>query len=183
MKRHPAVRLLESRRVASGRVFELLAESIELPSGLRQDLLVVEHPGAVAIVPLFDDHSVLLVRQYRHAIGEWLLEIPAGRCEPGEALEATARRELEEEAGLRARTVEALASFYPAPGFCSERITLFLARGLSPVAEGRAPLDPDEELELVRLPLHEALEAVASDGKSWIALSRAVARLATSPPG
>lgn len=177
MKRHPAVRLLASQRVAGGRAFEVLAESVELPSGLRQDLLVIDHPGAVAVVPLFDDGEVLLVRQYRHALGAWLLEIPAGRVEAGEAPEQAARRELEEETGLRAGVLEELGGFHPAPGFCSERIALFAARSPLPVGEQRAPHDADEEFELVRMTLDAALAATAEDAKSWIALTRLKQRL------
>jgi ADP-ribose pyrophosphatase len=174
MKRHPAVRLLESREVIAGRAFRVLSEVVELPSGLRQDLLVIEHPGAVAIVPVLDDGRILLVRQYRHAIGEWLVEIPAGRLELRETPAAAARRELEEETGLRAARLDELGVFFPAPGFCSERIWLFAAHGLAEAPADRAPMDSDEEFEVLRLAPQEALEAVRADAKSWIALTRFV---------
>jgi len=171
VNRHPDVKLLDSRLIHRGRVFDVVQESLQLPSGLRQDLTLIEHPGAVGVVALFDDASVLLVRQYRHAIGEWLLEIPAGRLERGEDAQRGAARELEEETGHRAERWRQLRVFYPAPGFCSEVITLFLAEGLTPVASGRRAADEDEEFELVRLPLAEARAAVLRDAKSWIALT------------
>jgi ADP-ribose pyrophosphatase len=109
------------------------------------------------------------VRQYRHAVRDWLLEIPAGRLERAEDPLHAAQRELEEETGYRARDWSALLSFYPAPGFCSERMTLFHARGLERVDVGRKPKDHDEEIEVVRLSAREALRQAASDAKSWIA--------------
>jgi ADP-ribose pyrophosphatase len=176
MERHPDVRLTSTERIASGRVFDVVHERLVLPSGLRQELDVVVHPGAVAIAPLLDDGRVVLVRQYRHAIGRWHVEIPAGRLERGEDPQATARRELEEETGYRCSALDPLGELFPAPGFCSEKIHLFAARGLTEVAAGRAPMDADEEFEVLRLPLADAIEAVSSDAKSWIALTRVAAR-------
>src|SRR5688572_722207 len=184
MERHPDVRVLQSERVASRRVFDVVHEQVVLPSGLRQELDVVDHPGAVAIAPVLDDGRIVLVRQYRHAIGAWLVEIPAGRLERGEEPPTAARRELEEETGYRCGVLEPLGPIFPAPGFCSEVIHLFAARALVEVASGRAPMDPDEEFELLRLPWERALEVVASDAKSWIALTRiapALARHAVRP--
>jgi ADP-ribose pyrophosphatase len=176
MERHPDVRLTSSERVVAGRVFDVVHERVVLPSGLIQELDVVEHPGAVAIAPVLDDGRIVLVRQYRHAIGRWFVEIPAGRLERGEDPEATARRELEEETGYRCAALEPLGELFPAPGFCSEKIHLFAARGLVEVASGRAPMDADEEFELLRLPLESAIAAVATDAKSWIALTRVAGR-------
>lgn len=154
-----------------GRVFEVVEESLQLPSGLRQDLTLIDHPGAVAVVALFDDGSVLLVRQYRHALGEWFLEIPAGRVERGEDRLVAAQRELEEETGYRATSWRVLRTICPAPGFCSEWITLFVAEGLSESTGARLAADDDEELELVRMPLDAARTAAARDAKSAIALT------------
>ena len=163
MKRHADVRVHASERVFGGRIFDLVSESIELPSGLRQDLVVVDHPGAVCIAPVLDTGELVLVRQYRHAAGDWLTEIPAGRLEPGEDPETAARRELEEETGYRAAHWERATAFLAAPGFCSEVLTLFVARGLEEVPGGGLPQDDDEELELVtRTP--EAILAGAVDG-------------------
>lgn len=163
MKRHPDVRLHASERLFEGRIFDLVSESIQLPSGLRQELVVVDHPGAVCIAPVLASGELVLVRQYRHAAGDWLTEIPAGRLEPGESPETAARRELEEETGYRAADWRRASDFLAAPGFCSEVLTLFLARDLTPVPGGGLPQDDDEELELVSL-TPEAILAAAGDG-------------------
>lgn len=163
-------------------MFEVVRERIRLSSGLEQDLAIVRHPGAVGIVPLWDDGTVTLVRQYRHAVGRELLEIPAGRLDPGEALEAAALRELEEETGLRAARLRALGSFFPAPGFCSEELHLFVASGLVPAGSARRPADPDEELANERVPLREAARRCSQDAKSYMALSRLICDLHPGSP-
>jgi ADP-ribose pyrophosphatase len=118
---------------------------------------VVEHPGAVAIVPVFDDGDVLLIRQFRGAPGEELFEIPAGTLEPGESPLETARREVVEETGYRGRRWSKIARFYTAPGFCTEIMHVFLARGLEPA---HAVGDADEVIRPLRMPLAEALRLV-----------------------
>ena len=136
-----------------GRIFDLVFAELTLPSGVEQELWIVEHPGAVAIAPVTEAGELVLVRQYRHAAREVLVEIPAGRLERGEARFEAARRELAEETGTRARHWRELAAFLPAPGFCSERIVLFEARGLEAIADRDAPRpDADEDLEVLRLP-------------------------------
>ena len=156
-----------------GKIFDLVATELTLPSGIRQKLWVVEHPGAVAIAPVTEDGRLLLVRQYRHAAREPLIELPAGRLEPGETPLDAARRELAEETGHAARRWRKLVTFLPAPGFCSERIHLFEARELEPVS---ARPDEDEDLEVLRLAPERVLE-VARDGKTllaaaWLLLGR-----------
>ena len=170
MNRHPDIRVTASREVHRGRVFAVLAESLLLPSGRRQDVELVVHGGAVCVAPLLDTGELLLVRQYRHATGEWLVEIPAGRVEPGEERARTAERELEEETGHRAASIELLREFYAAPGFCSEWMSLYVARGLRPIEGQRRAADPDEELELVRMRPAELLRA-ARDAKTLVAAS------------
>jgi ADP-ribose pyrophosphatase len=169
-------RVLRSETLHRGRVFDVVREEIELASGLRQSLSIVRHPGAVGVVALFPDGSVALVRQYRHAIGRELLEIPAGRLEAGEAPESAALRELEEETGLRGSHPESLGSFFPAPGFCSEELHLFVVRDPRPAGVDRAPQDADEELSVRIVPLALALELCSQDAKSWIALTRLAQR-------
>lgn len=168
----PSVQLLASESIFRGRVFEVVRERIRLKSGLEQDLAIVRHPGAVGILPLWDDGTVTLVRQYRHAVGRELLEIPAGRLEPGEVAEAAALRELEEETGLRAKELRSLGSFFPAPGFCSEELHLFVATGLEPAHGSRRAADPDEEITSVRVPLRDATQLCFQDAKSYMALAR-----------
>lgn len=163
------VERLASEVLLRGPVFEVVAERLRLPSGREQSLQLVRHRGAVAVAPLFDSGELLLVRQYRAAAQDWLVEVPAGRLEADEVPRVAAERELEEETGHRAHRWDVLVSFLPAPGFCSEHMTLFLARGLEPVAAPRAP-DPDEEVELVRRRPEEVLAAgEVRDAKTLLA--------------
>ena len=168
MDHDPAVELVSSATLHRGPIFWLQREHIRLPSGLEQDLEIVRHAGAVAIAALDAEGRMLLVRQYRHPAGTWLVEVPAGRVEPGEEELSAARRELEEETGHRAAHWSLLRRFWPAPGFCSERMTLFLAQGLEEAGSSRLEHDPDEELELLRLTPREALER-AQDAKTLVA--------------
>lgn len=163
----------QERVLLRGKIFDLVATRLTLPSGVEQEVWVVEHPGAVAIAPVTEDGELLLVRQYRHAARGLVVELPAGRMEPGEAPLDTARRELAEETGHSARRWRELVTFLPAPGFSSERIHLFEARELEPVP---ARPDEDEDLEVLRLPPERVLE-VARDGKTllaaaWLLLGR-----------
>lgn len=169
MQRNPAVRVTSSRIVHAGRVFDVVRETIVLPSGLEQVLEIVDHPGAVAVAAVDERGELLLVRQYRHACGDWLLEIPAGRVEPGEDRLVAAMRELEEETGHRARHWEVLREFFAAPGFCSEWLTVFLARDLVAVGEGALEKDHDEELEIVRRAPATLFDGDVRDAKTLIA--------------
>lgn len=168
MERHPDVELLASETAFRGPIFDVVLESVRLPSGLRQDLAVVDHRGAVCVAPVLADGRILCVRQYRHATGEWLVELPAGRLEADEDPLAAARRELEEETGFRAGRFGPPREFYPAPGFCSERMTLFAAFDLEPVAGGGLACDADEELAVARLSAAELLDS-ARDAKTLVA--------------
>lgn len=132
---------------------------------------VIEHPGSLAIAPLASSGRLLLVRQYRHAVGRSLWEIPAGRAEPGETLESGARRELREETGCTASEMEHLCSLHPTPGYASEIVHLFAASGLQ---SGAQQLDEDEQIEIREVSLNEALAMQASgeivDMKTVVAL-------------
>jgi ADP-ribose pyrophosphatase len=172
MKRHPLVELRSSALLHRGRAFDVVRERIALPSGLEQDLVIVDHPGAVGVLAIDGERRVLLVRQYRHAVGDWLVEIPAGRIESGESALNAAQRELEEETGLHASAWSDLGGFYAAPGFCSEWMHLFAAEDLTDAGPGRAGHDADEELQVLRVELPQALRLAAQDAKSWIALQR-----------
>lgn len=184
MNPHPPIELVHSERVYQGRYFHLIKDRLRLPSGRPQEIEVLVHPGAVCIAPLTASGELLLVRQYRHAVGEWLLELPAGRLEHGEERALAARRELEEETGFRAHKLELLREFYAAPGFCSEWMSLYLATELEPAGAGARAPDPDEELELVRLTPAQAL-AQTRDAKTLIAcallLNRALTTQAPHP--
>ena len=168
MQRHPAIRVHSTDTLLRSKIFDIVRERLELPSGLQQDLVIVDHPGAVCVAPVLPDGRFVLVRQYRHATGEWLLEIPAGRLEAGETPEQAARRELEEETGYRADSFELLRSLWPAPGFCSEQIHLFLATGLESLPGGGLEADEDEELEVVTMGAEEILRE-SNDAKTLAA--------------
>lgn len=162
---------MSERRVQRGARFELITERVTLPNGRSAVVDLLDHPGAAAILPFLADGRVLLIRQYRHAVGAHLLEIPAGKLDPGETPAACAVRELEEETGYRAGRVEALGGLWPSPGFTNERIHLFTAHDLAPTEQR---LEADELIELEPLPLAEALRRVRSgeisDAKSALAL-------------
>ena len=135
------------------------------------DIEIVHHNGGAGTLPLFEDGSVALVRQWRYPLGRYSLEIAAGRIEPGHSPEETAARELEEELGYRALELRKIGEFNVAPGYCNERIFLYLATGLKESAQN---LDDDEEIEVVKLPFEEALARVCAgeidDAKSIIML-------------
>jgi ADP-ribose pyrophosphatase len=167
-----------ARQIYKGRVVDLRLEEVTLPNGETITLEVVHHPGASAIVAIDAQDAVALIRQLRHAAGGYIWEVPAGTLAPGEAPEACARRELREETGLAAAEWTALGSILTTPGFCDERIHLFLARALSDATQ---ELDRDEVLTVSRIPLPRALAMVRSgeieDAKSIAALHRAAALL------
>jgi ADP-ribose pyrophosphatase len=150
-----------SREIYTGRIVQLSVETVTLPNGATVDLEIVHHPGASAVVPLRSDGAVLLVRQYRHAAAGYLLEIPAGTLHRGEDPRDCARRELEEEVGCRADRLDYLCTIFTTPGFTDERIHLYRAAGLTP---GTQALDPDEVLDVVAMPLDEAIREIERGG-------------------
>ena len=168
---------MSERRVQRGAQFELITDRIALPNGRSILLDLLKHPGAAAVVPFLDDGRVLLIRQYRFATGGYLLEVPAGKLDPGEAPEACAARELEEETGYRADRLQKLGAIWPSPGFTDEKIHLFAASELRPTAQR---LEPDEVIELVPMTLDEALRRVREgeieDAKTGMALLLAAER-------
>ncbi len=173
--------MVSSRKVFSGRAVRLRVDEVRLePEGRAARREVVEHPGAVALVPLTADGQVLLVRQYRYAAGRELLEIPAGTLEPGEDPEVCARRELEEETGRRAVGLEHLASVFTSPGFCDELMHIYLAR-LEEGPGGQSHPDEDERIVLEAMPFEEALALALGgrmgDAKSVAGLALAATRL------
>ncbi|HOS95148.1 MAG TPA: NUDIX hydrolase [Armatimonadota bacterium] len=154
---------LSSETIFSGRVVSLRVDTVRLPGGRTSTREVVAHPGAVAIVPLTDDGQIVLIRQYRQAAGQVLLEIPAGTLDKGEAPEACARRELAEETGLLAGRLVRLIGSYLAPGYSSELLHVFLGVDLGP-ADGPDVMDADENIETLTVPVAEAVEWVL-DGR------------------
>ena len=171
-------KILSTEKRFTGRAFGVRVDRIQLADGRETVLEIVEHVGSVAIVPLAEDGGIWFVRQYRHAAGRELLELPAGTRNPGEAPEACAGRELREEIGLRADRMTAIGGFFLAPGYATEYMHVFLAERLT---ADPLPADPDEELIAEKLPrdkIRELLEAGAiEDGKTVAALAIAFQRL------
>ncbi len=171
--------LLATERRYQGRIIHLDLDTVEFPDGSTGQLEMVRHPGAAAVVPMVDspeapDPRVLLLRQFRHAADGMIWEIPAGRLDPGETPEECARRELLEEAGMRAGQVEQLTTIFTTPGFTDERIHLFLARDLQPDQHRR---EPDEFIEVHVRPWSDVMRMVEQgeirDGKTLVALLHA----------
>ena len=164
-------------RVYDGRIVKLDVDEVRIPNGNVVTLEIIRHRGAAAVVPVDDEGRAVLIRQYRHATSGYLLEVPAGTLDPGEAPEACALREVEEETGLRAARLEPLGWIWTTPGFTDERIWLYLATGLTPTASAH---ESDEVITVERLPFAEAVEKAASgeitDAKSVCALLRASTR-------
>jgi len=156
--------VVSSAELARGRLVTLRTDKVRTPDDQLAERDVVIHPGAVAVLALDDDQQVLLIRQYRHPVRRLLWEIPAGlRDVAGEQPWATARRELLEEAGYRARDWQVLADYYTSPGFSTERLRVFLARDLEFVPEAERDFVPEaEEAQLLPawLPLDEAVRKV-----------------------
>ena len=166
-----------SKEIYRGRIVELVLDTVR-EGDLTYTREVVRHPGGAGIVAVFDDRTVALVRQYRHPTMRYVLEIPAGKLEEGERPEESAARELEEELGVVAARMEPLSEFFTTPGFCAEKLWVFLATGLTETAQH---LESDELIEIVRVPFARALEMVRSreieDAKSIIGLLLAAQRL------
>ena len=150
-------RVEAEREIFQGRVIRLVDRDLVLPNGRRTTFNIVEHPGAVAIVPVHSNGDVVLLRQFRPTIGAEIYEIPAGTIERGEAPLATAKREIIEETGFKASRWSKIAEFYTAPGFCTELMHVYVARGLSPAS---ADGDADEVLRPVRMSIKAALKLI-----------------------
>lgn len=164
--------IIGGETIYAGKLLTVRRDQVRLANGREAVREVVVHPGAVAVVPVLPDGRVVLVRQYRHAAGRALLEIPAGTLDqPGEAVEAAAARELREETGYSAAHLALLVAFYTAPGFCTERITLFLATGLT--RGEQEPMDDEaitiEEVAIADLPVLIARGEIA-DAKTLTGL-------------
>jgi len=170
-------KILSSQKVFDGHVFSVTIDMVS-EGELTYQRDVVHHGGSAVIVPVFDDGTVALVRQYRHPAVRYLLEAPAGTLAKGERPEVGAARELQEELGLIAARLEKLSEFFVSPGFCEEKMWVYLATELS---EGPPAPEEDEILEVVRLPIGDALEMITSgeiqDAKTIIGLMLAAPRV------
>nr|WP_170109725.1 NUDIX hydrolase [Melghirimyces profundicolus] len=162
---------LNSRIIFEGRLIRVQLDEVELPDGNTSTRELVKHPGAVTVMAVTEENRMVFVRQYRKPLEKEILEIPAGKLEPGEDPEECARRELEEETGYKAKALKHVVSMYTSPGFADERLHLYEARGL---AEGQFRPDSEEFVERVELTLEEAFERMAAgeicDAKTVTAL-------------
>lgn len=169
---------LSSRLIYSGRVFNLRVDRVQYPDGNTTSLDILEHGGAVVILPVDADNRLVMIRQYRHPTGRMLLEFPAGTLEKDEAPEICARRELREETGYAAENLERLGGIYLAPGYSTEYLHVFLATGLH---EDPLPKDGDEWLDVEVLSYTELQECLQKgeleDAKSLAGLYLAGDRL------
>lgn len=176
----PIPHLLESKEIFRGRVFDVTVDTVREGDKIYQRE-VVHHPGSAVIIPVFEDDTVALVCQYRHPAGRYLLEAPAGTLQRGERPEEGAARELEEELGVVAGNMEKLTEFFVSPGFCEEKMWLYLATEL---IKTKQQLEDDEILEVVRIPYSQALEMITAgeieDAKTIIGLMLAAPRIGPS---
>ncbi|MCC2640567.1 MAG: nudF [Nitrospira sp.] len=165
--------------IYKGSVVTLNVDTVRLPNGHTIDLEIIRHPGASAVVPLKEDGTVVLIRQFRHAANGFIYEIPAGKLHSQEDPLDCAARELEEEVGYKAGRFELLSSIFTAPGFADEVIHIYLATGLTP---GTQNLDEDEVLEVVEMPLRDAVlkiqDGTIRDGKTIVGLQAVYIRQA-----
>ncbi|HET8944297.1 MAG TPA: NUDIX hydrolase [Dehalococcoidia bacterium] len=172
-------RVLQSTRLYDGRIMALRVDTVLMPNGREATREIVEHAPVVAVVPIDENGDVVLVRQYRLATGDVMLEVPAGLVDEGEEIEAAAQRELQEEIGYRAGHLERLAGFFVSPGFCTEFIHVFLALGLE---QSDLDADEDEDITVERVPLAEAARLVETgeirDAKSIVGILMARDRMA-----
>jgi ADP-ribose pyrophosphatase len=155
---------LHSRRlVHQGRIFRIEIDRVTLPGGHTVDLEVVRHPGSVVLLPVPRPDHIVLIRQYRYSIDQWIWELPAGSLKPGENPDEAAARECEEEIGLAPGKVTRLRGYYPTPGFCDEQMIYYRCEELrAPAPDSTARKDEDEELEPRTFALTEARQLVAS---------------------
>ena len=169
-------KLISSNLAWKGRVFSVYSDTVQEPGGFTNTRDVIRHNGSIVILAVDEsknpkDPEVIIERQYRHAAGQFLLELPAGRIEPGEAPLAAAKREMIEETGYRAKRWTHLTKYFASPGFLGESMNIYLARDIS---AGKAQPEADEQIEVIRIKLSELLKMIAADkihdGKTLIGI-------------
>lgn len=165
---------MKSEKLYEGRIINLKLETVELPDKKYTKREIIDHPGSVGIVPVTEDNKIILVKQFRKALEKPLLEIPAGKLEHGEEPVGCAVRELKEETGFDCDKIQFLLEFYTSPGFCNEKVYLFLATGLY---EGVAEPENDEYIEVIKFEINELLNMIhngeITDSKTIIGVTMA----------
>jgi len=163
--------LIRSETLSQGRAFKIRRDYLKTPNGHETRLEIIEHGGSVVLIPIDDDGNLLFVRQYRHAVGKDLLELPAGTRDNDEPFEECAAREIREETGMQAGKLQKVGEFYLAPGYSSEFMVVFLATALK---DNPLDADDDEFLQVEKIPLKQAIQMVERgdipDAKSLAAL-------------
>ena len=173
---------ISSKRIYEGKIINLKVDEVNLPNGRTSKRELIEHPGAVAILAITADNKIIMVEQYRKALERSIVEVPAGKLEKGESPETTAMRELEEETGYTADSLQLIQSFSTSPGFADEVVHLFFAEGLRK-SESGAVTDDDEFVELMEVSVEEAEQMMLDnriyDAKTAFAVLWAKQRLST----
>ena len=173
-------KVLRSEKKYSGKIFDLIVDEIEYPSGNRSIREVASHPGGGVVVPLLDDGSVILVKQFRYPIQRSIYELPAGKLNPGEDPAVCARRELEEETGYSTSSLVKLTAIYSTPGFCNEVLHIYLATGLKKTAGGQQLEEGESSLTIEVVPFDRALAMIDRgeivDGKTICGLLMVASR-------
>lgn len=168
------LKLLDRKLMYSGKVFDLIVDHVEYPSGRSGVREIAHHPGGAVTVPLFEDGQVLLVKQLRYPLGKHIYELPAGKLGPNEDPQVAAARELEEETGYVAGSVERLVSIYTTPGFCDEELHIFLATHLHESPSGHKREEGEFSMTIERMSMDKALSMVEGgeikDGKTIVGL-------------
>lgn len=161
-------KMVNTRKVFEGKIFDIKVDDITLPDGRAAEREILLHPGGVVILPITNDGKIILVKQYRYAVGKTLLEIPAGKLEKGEDPTEAAVRELEEETGCRAVKIRKFGNLVPVAGYSSEIMHGYICEDMEDTMEQK--LDEDEFIEIVKLPIEEVKEKILSgeiqDGKT-----------------
>jgi 8-oxo-dGTP pyrophosphatase MutT (NUDIX family) len=164
--------VVRSSYAFEGKIINLRVDTVKLADGSLRQREIVEHPGAVAVVPVLDDGRIVLVRQFRPAVGKQTLELPAGTVEPDEDVHITAGRELEEETGYRAANWRELVRFYVSPGWCNEELVIYVAADM---VAGKPDTEDDEEISVVALELSAVPELIRTgeicDAKTLVGIA------------
>lgn len=165
-------KVIWSDYVFQGKLINVRVDTVEVPGSGNREREIVEHPGAVAILPVLEDGRIVLVRQFRPAVGRQLLEVPAGTMEKDEAPEETARRELTEETGYSGGSLRKLVQFFVSPGWCNEELSVYVAEGLAPGAQS---LEDDERIDVVHVSRDDIPGLIRSgdigDAKTMVSLT------------